>query len=29
MREMIILMGILVGWVLLQKYILPRFGVST
>jgi hypothetical protein len=29
MREMIILMGILVGWVVLQKYILPRFGVST
>ena len=29
MREMMILMGILVGWVVLQKYILPRFGVST
>jgi hypothetical protein len=29
MREIIILMGIVVGWVVLQKYILPRFGVST
>jgi hypothetical protein len=29
MRDMLILMGILVGWVVLQKYILPRFGVST
>jgi len=29
MRELLILMGILVGGVLLQKYILPRFGVST
>jgi hypothetical protein len=29
MREILILMGILVGWVVLQKYILPRFGVST
>jgi hypothetical protein len=29
MKDMLILMGILVGWVVLQKYILPRFGVST
>jgi len=29
MREIVILMGIVVGWVVLQKYILPRFGVST
>ena len=29
MGEMLILTGILVGWVVLQKYILPRFGVST
>jgi len=29
MRDLLILMGILVGWVVLQKYILPRFGVST
>jgi hypothetical protein len=29
MVDMLILMGILVGWVVLQKYVLPRFGVST
>jgi len=29
MREILILMAILVGWVVLQKYILPHFGVST
>jgi len=29
MREILILMAILVGWVVLQKYILPRLGVST
>jgi len=29
MREILILIGILVGWVVLQKYILPHFGVST
>jgi hypothetical protein len=29
MGDMLILMGILVGWVVLQKYVLPRFGVST
>jgi hypothetical protein len=29
MGDMLILMGILLGWVVLQKYVLPRFGVST
>ena len=29
MGDILILMGILVGWVVLQKYVLPRFGVST
>jgi hypothetical protein len=29
MGDMLILMVILVGWVVLQKYVLPRFGVST
>jgi hypothetical protein len=29
MRDLLILIGIIVGWVVLQKYILPRFGVST
>jgi hypothetical protein len=29
MADMLILMGILAGWVVLQKYVLPRFGVST
>ena len=29
MRTMIIVMGMLAGWVVLQKYILPHFGVST
>jgi hypothetical protein len=29
MREMLILAGIMAGWILLQRYILPRFGVST
>jgi len=29
MREILILIGILVGWVVLQKYILPHFGVTT
>jgi hypothetical protein len=29
MGDILIMMGILVAWVVLQKYILPRFGVST
>jgi hypothetical protein len=29
MKDMLMLVGILVFWVVLQKYILPRFGVST
>jgi hypothetical protein len=29
MKDILIMMGILAGWVVLQKYILPRFGVST
>jgi hypothetical protein len=29
MGDILILMGILVGWVVLQKYVLPSFGVST
>jgi hypothetical protein len=29
MKEMLIMLGILVGWVVLQRYILPSFGVST
>jgi hypothetical protein len=29
MKDVMIMIGILVFWVVLQKYILPRFGVST
>jgi hypothetical protein len=29
MGDILILVGIVVGWVVLQKYILPIFGVST
>lgn len=29
MRDFLILAGILVGWVVLQRYILPRLGVQT
>lgn len=29
MNDMLMLIGILIFWVVLQKYILPRFGVST
>jgi hypothetical protein len=29
MKDMMILIGILVFWVVLQKYILPRLGVQT
>jgi len=29
MSDMLTLIGILVFWIVLQKYILPRLGVST
>ncbi len=29
MKDILIMIGILVIWVVLQKYILPRFGVPT
>ena len=29
MSDMMVLIGILVFWIVLQKYILPRLGVST
>ena len=29
MNDVLLLIGILVFWVVLQKYILPHFGVST
>jgi hypothetical protein len=29
MKDVMVMIGILVFWVVLQKYILPRFGVST
>ena len=29
MKELLILVGILVFWVALQRYILPRFGIQT
>jgi hypothetical protein len=29
MRDMLIMTGIVAGWFVLQRYILPRFGVST
>lgn len=29
MKEILILAGFLVFWVVLQRYILPRFGVET
>jgi hypothetical protein len=29
MTELLLLIGVLVGWVVLQKYILPRLGIST
>ena len=29
MKDMMIMIGILVFWVVLQKYILPRLGVQT
>ncbi len=29
MNDLLMLIGILVVWIVLQKYILPRLGVST
>jgi hypothetical protein len=29
MKDMLLLIGILIFWIVLQKYILPRLGVST
>jgi len=29
MKDLLILVGIFVIWIVLQKYILPRLGVST
>ena len=29
MKDLLLLIGFLVFWVVLQKYILPRLGVST
>lgn len=29
MKDMLVMIGILVFWVVLQKYILPRLGVQT
>ena len=29
MKDIMVMIGILVFWVVLQKYILPRFGVNT
>ena len=29
MRDVLIMIGIVVVWVVLQKFILPHFGVST
>jgi hypothetical protein len=29
MNDLLLMIGILVFWIVLQKYILPRFGVPT
>ena len=29
MKDLLLMIGILVFWIVLQKYILPRLGVST
>jgi len=29
MNDLLLLVGVLVFWFVLQKYILPRFGIST
>jgi hypothetical protein len=29
MRGVLIVIGVLVGWILLQRYVLPRLGIRT
>ena len=29
MKEILLLVGVLVFWIALQRYILPRFGIET
>lgn len=29
MKDVLVMIGVLIFWVVLQKYILPRLGVST
>ena len=29
MKDLLLLIGILILWIVIQKYILPRFGVQT
>ena len=29
MRDVLLMAGVLVAWIVLQRWILPRFGVST
>ena len=29
MNDILLMIGVLIGWVVLQKYILPRLGVNT
>ena len=29
MEDMLLLLGIVVIWIVLQKYVLPRFGIQT
>jgi hypothetical protein len=29
MKEILIFVGFIAGWILLMKYVLPKFGVST
>ncbi len=29
MKDFLVLIGVLIFWVVLQKYILPRLGIST
>jgi len=29
MKEILILVGLVAGWIVLMKYVLPKFGIST
>jgi len=29
MQDILIFLGVVAGWIILQKYVLPRMGVST